>query len=78
MTVITIRLEEDLLSEISSRAKALHMKRTEYIRKAIKMFNERVRRKEEKEKLINASMKVRDESMRINKEFDDIEDDFDA
>ena len=78
MTVITLRLDEDLLGEISARAKTLHMKRAEYIRKAIKTFNDRVRRMEEKEKLINASMKVRDESMRINAEFDAIEDDFDA
>ena len=77
MSVISIRLPEQLLQQLDHRASFLHIQRAEYIRKAIEYMNEEMNKKERKEKLIQASLRVRDDSMRINQEFSDIEHDKD-
>ena len=35
MGTISMRIEDELLAEVASQAKALHMTRTEYLRRAI-------------------------------------------
>ena len=77
MSVISIRLPEQLLNQLDHMAGILHIQRAEYIRKAIEHMNEEINKSERKEKLIQASMRVREESMRVNKEFSDIEHDKD-
>ncbi len=77
MSVISIRLPEQLLHQLDHMAQFLHMQRAEYIRKAIEHMNEEINKNERKEKLIQASLRVREESMRINREFSDIEHDED-
>ena len=77
MPVISIRLPDKLLNELDNGANILHIQRAEYIRKAIEHMNEEVNKNERKEKLIQASLRVRDDSMRINHEFSDIEHDED-
>lgn len=78
MTVISIRLPDALLHDLDGSAHTLHMPRTVYIRKAIEHMNEEVLNNERKQKLIKASLRVRKESMRINKEFSEIENDPEA
>lgn len=75
MSVISIRLPEQLLQQLDHMAHFLHIQRAEYIRKAIEHMNEEINKNERKEKLIQASLRVRDESMRINQEFSDIDHD---
>lgn len=73
MSIISIRLPDDLLQEIDNRAHACHMQRTAYIRAAIEQMNKAMLSKEKRHKLMQASQKVRKESMKINEEFDRIE-----
>lgn len=75
MAVISIRLSDALLDDLDGSAHTLHMPRTEYIRKAIEHMNEEVLNKARREKLVKASLRVRKESMRVNKEFSEIDHD---
>ena len=77
MSVISIRLPEQLLHELDRMARQLHIQRAEYIRKAIEHMNAENLQNARKDKLIQASLRVRNESMRINQEFSDIEHDKD-
>lgn len=72
MSYISFRLSKKLLHELNCRAKALRLPRNVYICKAIESMNEKIL--ERKYKLEQASLLVRKESMRINKEFSEIED----
>lgn len=73
MAVISIRIPDTLLHDLDGSARALHMPRAEYIRKAIEHMNAEVCNKERKNKLVQASLRVRKGSLRINKEFSKIE-----
>ena len=42
MTTVSLRLPDDLLKEAANRAKALHIPRAEYIRRAIAAMNNEV------------------------------------
>lgn len=75
MSVITIRLPDQLLRDLENSAHAIHMPRAEYIRHAIEHMNDEVKNKERTAQLKKASLRVRKESMRINKEFSKIEHD---
>jgi len=74
MATISIRLKDDILEEIDERSRKLHMPRAEYIRQAVIAMNEKVDREFRKERMKEASRRVREESMCINAEFDAIED----
>lgn len=73
MSLVSIRLADNLLKEVKIRAQALHLSQTEYIRKAIEHMNEEVLKHKRKQKLTDASVKVRNESMLVNAEFSRIE-----
>jgi metal-responsive CopG/Arc/MetJ family transcriptional regulator len=73
MSVISLRLPEKLLNQLDNGAQILHIQRAEYIRRAIESMNEDVVNQERKKRLIQASLLVRKNSMRINNEFSDIE-----
>ncbi|EKD75348.1 MAG: hypothetical protein ACD_44C00156G0003 [uncultured bacterium] len=75
MTVVSIRLSEELLEETDECATSLHLKRTLYIRKAIEQFNQCLKKEYTKKRLIEASLKTRAESMVVNKEFNKIRND---
>lgn len=75
MSSISVRLPEKLLRELDTRARSIHLPRTAYIRLAIEHLNKEMQNQESRKRLMKASLKVRNESMRINKEFDDIEHD---
>jgi len=74
MTTVSIRLPNDLLKEADKRARELHIPRAEYIRRAIEGLNTEVSSRQRRKRIIEASRRVRAESMRVNAEFSAIED----
>ncbi len=78
MTTVSLRLPDDLLKEADQRARELHIPRAEYIRRAIVDWNSRALAEQRRQRLMAASRRVRGESMRINAEFDAVEDAPDA
>jgi len=78
MGTISMRIEDELLAEVTNQAKALHLTRTEYLRRAIADMSEKVARDLRRHRLQEASRKVRAESMLVNLEFAEIEDAPDA
>ena len=78
MGTISMRIEDELLDEVTRQAKVLHMTRAEYLRQAIAVMSEKTTRDLRRRRLQEASRKVREESMRVNQEFAIIEDAPDA
>ena len=73
MSVVTVRLPDQLLHDLDAYAQAIHLQRAEYIRLAIEHMNMTIKNKERIERLKKASLRVRKESMQINKEFSRVE-----
>ncbi len=78
MTTVSLRLPDELMKEADQRARELKVPRAEYIRRAITALNAQVVAEQRRQRLINASRRVRGESMKVNAEFDRIEDAPDA
>jgi metal-responsive CopG/Arc/MetJ family transcriptional regulator len=74
MTTVSIRLPDELLKETEKRARELRIPRAEYIRRAIESQNSTAAAKHRHRKLMEASRRVRKESLRVNAEFEAIED----
>jgi metal-responsive CopG/Arc/MetJ family transcriptional regulator len=74
MSTISIRLPDHLLKEADKRARELRIPRAEYIRRAIESLNSEVVAEHRRCRIMEASRRVREESMRVNTEFDAIED----
>jgi predicted transcriptional regulator len=74
MTTLSLRLPDDLLHEVDASAEHLHIPRAVYVRKALEQMNAAVAAQRSRARLMEASLKVRVESMRVNAEFDEIED----
>lgn len=75
MSVISVRLPNELLEEIDSKAHSLHLGRARYIRQAIEAMNKQVEKQIRARKMAKASLRVRKESMRVNLEFSEMEKD---
>ena len=73
MSALTVRLPNNVIDEVNSRAKKLHITRSEYIRKSIENMNKKLQQQERKEKFIRVSKLVRKESMVVNSEFSKVE-----
>jgi len=73
MATISLRIPDDLLTEITQHSKEMHIPRTEYIRKSLISMNRRAALEMRRKRMINASRRVRDESMKVNAEFDSME-----
>lgn len=73
MSIMTIRLSNELLSETKKSSKMLRLTHTAYVRSAIMKMNQAVLADKKKRQLQSASLKVRNESMKVNKEFDAID-----
>jgi metal-responsive CopG/Arc/MetJ family transcriptional regulator len=78
MTTISLRLPDELIKEAEKRARELKVPRAEYIRRAIAALNAQVIAENRRRRMMEASRRVRGESMRVNAEFDAIEDAPDA
>ena len=74
MTTLSLRLPDELLREVDTHAEELHIPRAAYVRKALEQMNAAVTAQRRRLRLMEVSMKVRDESMRVNAEFSRIED----
>jgi predicted transcriptional regulator len=74
MTTVSLRLPDDLLKEAELRAKVLHLPRAEYIRRAIAAMNEEVLTQKRREHLMKVSRRIAAGSMKVNAEFDAVED----
>jgi predicted transcriptional regulator len=74
MTTLSLRIPDDLLHEVDTSAEQLHLPRAAYVRKALEQMNATVAAQHRRMRLMEASLKVRGESMRVNAEFDAIED----
>jgi len=74
MGTISIRIQDDLLKKVDEQAKTLRIPKAEYIRRAVIEMNKKVARELQIKRIMNASKRVREESMKVNAEFDVIED----
>jgi len=73
MATISLRIPDELLSEVTQHSKEMHIPRTEYIRKSLIRMNHHTAQEMRRKRMINASRRVRDESMKVNAEFDSME-----
>ncbi|MHB1586430.1 MAG: ribbon-helix-helix protein, CopG family [Acidiferrobacteraceae bacterium] len=78
MTTLSIRVPDDLLKEVDKHAHEMHIARTEYIRRAIEFLNAKTVASHRHQRMLEVSRRVREESLRINAEFDAVEDAPDA
>ncbi len=74
MTSLSLRLPDELLHNVDDFAKQLHIPRAEYVRKALEQMNMTVAAQQRRTRLMETSLKVRAESMKVNAEFSAIED----
>jgi hypothetical protein len=74
-SLVSIRINDKLLQETKANSIRLHLSQTDYIRKAIERMNSETESQERKRRLVNASLRIRSESMKINIEFSRIEHD---
>lgn len=75
MSIITVRLSDQLLHDLDANAQTIQMHRAEYIRLAIEQMNKAIQNKERIERIKKVSLRVRKNSMQVNKEFSRIEHD---
>ena len=78
MTTVSLRLPENLIKEADKRARELRIPRAEYIRRAIVTLNTQLSTEQRHRRMMEVSRRVRGESVRVNAEFDAIEDAPDA
>ena len=78
MTTLSLRLPDELLHEIDIHANEMQIPRAAYVRKALEQMNMTVAAQRRRTRLMEVSLKVRGESMRVNAEFSKIEDAPDA
>ena len=74
MTTLSLRLPDELLHDVDDFARQMHIPRAEYVRKALEQMNMAVAAQHRRKRLMETSLKVRMESMKINTEFSAIED----
>lgn len=72
-SLVSIRLDDDLFRELKEKADTLHVTQTDYIRRAITFMNKRIEKRERRKRIQRASLRVREESMKVNAEFSEIE-----
>lgn len=70
---ITVNIPDKIITQADKNASMLHIKRSEYIRQALENMNNQISKNEKYARLLHLSKVVRDESMIINKEFEEIE-----
>lgn len=75
MIAISLRLPDGLVHDLEKHARKLHLSKTSYIREAINKYNTALAAKERHDRLMQLSLKVRASSLRVNKEFSEIEHD---
>lgn len=71
--LVSVRMNDLLFETMKNMAALLHLSQTDYIRQAIERMNNEASRQALTQRLQQASLKTRNESMKINAEFSDIE-----
>jgi predicted transcriptional regulator len=69
MTTVSLRLPDELVKEADRRAREMRIPRAEYIRRAISALNAQVVAAQRRQRMMEASRRVRGESMRVNADF---------
>lgn len=77
-SLVSVRLDEELLQEMRAKAHLLHLTQTDYIKRAIKFMNRQTEKLARRQRLQRASLRSRKESMRINAEFSEVDHDPEA
>lgn len=77
-SLVSIRIDSKLLLTMKANAHLLEVSQTDYIRRAIELMNKKIEKEEKSKQLQAASLRVRGESMKINAEFGEFEDDPEA
>jgi predicted transcriptional regulator len=73
MTSLSLRLPDELLHDVDDFARQMHIPRAEYVRKALEQMNMAVAAKRRRTRLMETSLRVRMESMKINAEFNAVD-----
>ena len=71
MKTITLKTDESFFEKVTTLAKHLHLTKSELIRRSIAEFELQIQKKEMKEQMKQASMRVRAANIEIVSEFDD-------
>ena len=70
MKTITLKTDDGFFNKVTDLAKQLHLSKSELIRRAIAEYEEVMHRKEIKEQMKQASLRVRDANTVVSQEFD--------
>jgi hypothetical protein len=73
MATISLRIPDTLLTEVTQHSKEMHIPRAEYIRKSLVIMNRQTELEIRRKLMMEASRRVREESMKVNAEFDAME-----
>ena len=71
MKTITLKTDDTFFEKASDLAKPLHLSKSELIRRAVAEYAEVMRRREMKEQIKEASMRLRHANSRVNSEFNE-------
>lgn len=69
MKTITLKTEDSFFEKVTSLAKELHLSKSELIRQSIAEFDKNIKNKRLKEKMMHASLKVREANREIANDF---------
>jgi len=69
MKMITLKTDDTFFEKVSDLAKHLHLTKSELIRRAVAEYEEVMQRREMKEQIKEASMRLRNANSRVNNEF---------
>jgi len=67
---ITLKSDDKFYNTLEEMVKSLHTTKSNLIRKAVVYYKDSLEKEKLKEQIKNASFKVREESLKISKEFD--------
>jgi len=67
---ITLKSDDKFYNTLEEMVKSLHTTKSNLIRKAVVYYKDSLEKERLKEQIKNASFKVREESLKISKEFD--------
>jgi len=71
MKTITLKTDDSFFEKVNALAKHLHLSKSELIRRSIAEYERQMKKKEMKEQMKQASMRVRVANAEIVNEFDD-------
>ena len=71
MKTITLKTDDTFFEKVTELAKDLHLSKSELIRRAVAEYETVMKKREIKEQMKQASLRVRNDSSAIAEEFDD-------